>query len=184
MELPLFFHSRKSSRNRRIPAWQGMERPMATPQVIDDILQRAEALYQQKNFVAASQLLSDAIAEAPSARLWNDWAAVQVSLVQLQDAEGGFRVALKLDPASTQAAENLGAVLFARACHAEAAPRLRQALAGASAQARPVIEQILALCEAEGHRAEPSASVGPVSNAITSATASAVTPAQPARRWD
>jgi len=26
---------------------------MATPQVIDDILQRAEALYQQKDFVAA-----------------------------------------------------------------------------------------------------------------------------------
>ncbi len=157
---------------------------MATPQVIDDILQRAEALYQQKNFVAASQLLSDAIAEAPSARLWNDWAAVQVSLGQLQDAEGGFRVALHLDPASTQAAENLGALLFARGCHAGAAPHLRQALAGASAQARPVIEQILARCEAEGHPTEPSPTVVLVSSANTSATASAVTPAQPARRWD
>src|SRR5260221_12875840 len=120
-----------------------MERPMATPQVIDDILQRAEALYQQKDFVAASQLLSDAIAEAPSARLWNDWAAVQVSLGQLHDAEGGFRVALQLDPASTQAAENLGALLFARGCHAAAAPRLRQVLAGGSAPAQPEIMKTL-----------------------------------------
>src|ERR1700752_4158807 len=115
---------------------------MATRQVIDDILQRAEALYQQKEFAAASQLLSDAICEAPSARLWNDWAAVQVSLGQLQDAEGGFRAALQLDPGSTQAAENLGALLFARGFQAEAAPLLQQALAGASTQTRPVIEQI------------------------------------------
>jgi hypothetical protein len=73
---------------------------------------------------------------------------------------------------------------FARGCHAEAAPPLQQALAGASVQARPVIEQILARCEAEGHSAEPSASVAPVSNEETPATASAVTPAQQARRWD
>src|SRR6266481_2186017 len=157
---------------------------MATAQLINDILQQAEALFHQGEFAAASQLLSDGIAQAPSAKLWNDWAAVQVSLGQFHDAERGFRVALQLDPASTQAAENLGALLFARGCHAEAAPRLRQALAGASAQARPVIEQILARCEAEGHPAELSASVALVSSANTSATDSAIAPAQPARRWD
>ena len=53
---------------------------MATAQVINDILQQAEALFHQGQFAAASQLLSDGIAQAPSAKLWNDWAAVQVSL--------------------------------------------------------------------------------------------------------
>lgn len=154
---------------------------MATPHLIDDILQRAESLYQQGEFTAASQLLSDAISDAPSARLWNDWAAVQVSLGQLQDAEGGFRLALHLDPSSTQAAENLGALLFARGCHAEAAPLLRKALAGASSQTRPVIEQLLTHCEAEGRPAE---SIASVSNANTPAIASPLTPAPPAPRWD
>jgi hypothetical protein len=157
---------------------------MATPQVIDDILQQAESLYQQGEFTAASQLLSDAISDSPSARLWNDWAAVQVSLGHLQDAEGGFRLALQLDPGSTQAAENLGALLFARGSHAEAAPLLRQALSGASSQARPVIEQILAQCEAEGHPAESAASPAPVSGASTPAISSSNSPAQPLRRWD
>ena len=157
---------------------------MATPQVIDDILQRAESLYQQGEFAAASQLLSDGICEAPSAKLWNDWAAVQVSLGQLLDAERGFRAALHLDPSSTQAAENLGALLFARGCHAEAAPLLRQALAGASAQTRPVIEQILAHCEAGGPSAEPAAMAATISDPISPATASGATDAQPARRWD
>lgn len=157
---------------------------MATPRVINDILERAEALYQQGEFAAAAQLLSEEISEAPSAKLWNDWAAVQVSLGQLQDAEQGFRAALQLDPDSRQAAENLGALLFARGSYPEAAPLLRQSLANAPAQTRPVIEQILARCEAEGHPAEPSASAAPVSNANTPATVSPVTPAQPPRSWD
>ena len=157
---------------------------MATPQVIDDILHRAEALYQQGEFAAASQLLSDGISEAPSAKLWNDWAAVQVSLGQLQDAERGFRAALQLDPSSTQAAENLGALLFARGCHSEAAPLLRQSLAGASAQTRPVIEQILAHCEAGGPPAEPAAIAAPISNVVSPANASGATANQPVRGWD
>jgi len=63
---------------------------MATAQLINDILQQAEALFLQGEFAAASQLLSDGIAQAPSAKLWNDWAAVQVSLGQFQDAERGL----------------------------------------------------------------------------------------------
>src|ERR1700688_2470060 len=112
---------------------------MATPQLINDILQRAEALFHQGQFAGASQLLSDGISQVPSAMLWNDGAAVQVSLAKLQDAERGFRAALQLDPCSTQAAENLGALLFARGCQAEAAPLLRKSHAGASQEVRPVI---------------------------------------------
>jgi tetratricopeptide (TPR) repeat protein len=157
---------------------------MATLQVINDILERAEALYQQGEFATASQLLSDAISEAPSARLWNDWAAVQVSLGQLLDAEHGFRAALQLDPGSMQAAENLGALLFARGYHAEAAPLLRHALAGASAQTRPVIERILAQCDVNGQQAEPAAGIASVSAAGTCTPLPVPAAAGPNRIWD
>jgi hypothetical protein len=53
---------------------------MATDQAINDSLQQAEVLFHQGQFPAASQLLSDGIAQAPSSKLWNDWAAMQVSL--------------------------------------------------------------------------------------------------------
>ena len=45
---------------------------MATAQAINDILQQAEALFHQGQFAAASQLLSEGIAQAPSSQLWND----------------------------------------------------------------------------------------------------------------
>ena len=60
---------------------------MATAQAINDILQQAEALFHQGQFAAASQLLSDGIARVPSSKLWNDRAALQVSLGQFQEAE-------------------------------------------------------------------------------------------------
>jgi tetratricopeptide (TPR) repeat protein len=157
---------------------------MATAQVINDILQQAEALFHQGQFAAASQLLSDGIAQAPSAKLWNDWAAVQVSLGQFQDAERGFRAALQLDPCSTQAAENPGALLFARGCHPEAAPLLQQSLAGASAQTRPVIEQMLAQCDASGHLFGSAISPAPESDARRCSATPAVATARPARIWD
>jgi len=157
---------------------------MATAPVINEILQQAEALFHQGQFAAASQLLSDGIAQAPSAKLWNDWAAVQVSLGQFQDAERGFRAALQLDPCSTQAAENLGALLFARGCHAEAAPLLQQSLAGASAQTRPVIQEMLAQCDASGHQFGSAISPAPESDTRPFSAAPDVAPARPARIWD
>ena len=157
---------------------------MATAQLINDILQQAETLFHQGEFAAASQLLSDGIAQAPSAKLWNDWAAVQVSLGQFQDAERGFGAALQLDPCSTQAAENLGALLFARGCHAEAAPLLQQSLAGATVQTRPVIEEMLAQCAASGHQTGLAIPAAPVSGAGTLSPASPTVPGLPAGTWD
>jgi len=157
---------------------------MATAQLINDILQQAEALFHQGEFAAASQLLSDGIAQAPSAKLWNDWAAVQVSLGQFQDAERGFGAALQLDPCSTQAAENLGALLFARGCHAEAAPLFQQSFAGASAQTRPVIEEMLAQCAPSGHQAGLAIPAAPVCDAGTLSPTSPTEPGLPARTWD
>ena len=157
---------------------------MATPQAINDILQQAEALFRLGDFAAAAQLLSDGISEAPSAKLWNDWAAVQVSLGQFQDAERGFHAALQLDPCSTQAAENLGALLFARGCHAEAAPLLQQSLAGASPNVRQVIEEMLAQCLANGQPSGPAATLALIPEASNHSPAPVASAAPSARTWD
>src|SRR5882724_11127312 len=157
---------------------------MATAQLINDILQQAEVLFHQGEFAAASQLLSDGIAQAPSAKLWNDWAAVQVSLGQFHDAERGFGAALQLDPCSTQAAENLGALLFARGCHAQAAPLLQQSLAAASADVRPVIEQMLAQCASNGQVSGTAATLASIAEGSNRSPAPVAAAAQPVRTWD
>jgi len=104
------------------------------------------------------------IAQAPSAKLWTIGLLCR-SLWDNSRTRTRFCAALQLDPCSTQAAENLGALLFARGCHAEAAPLLQQSLAGANAQTRPVIEEMLAQCAASGHQPE-------------------FIPRHPFRRWD
>ncbi len=130
---------------------------MAATHTIREVIQQAEDLFQRGEFFPAAQILSDAIADGPTALLWNDWAAVQVSLGQLRDAEAGFRAALQLDSASTQAMENLGALLFARGCHVEAARHLQQVLPHASGEKHSVIERILAKCSEAAPSAEPAA---------------------------
>jgi tetratricopeptide (TPR) repeat protein len=156
---------------------------MATTQAVQDIVQQAEALFQLGDLAAAAQLLSDGIALSPSAILWSDWAAVQASLGQFQDAERGFRAALQLDPCSVEAAENLGALLFARGSHAEAVPLLRKALLSASAKKRAVIEEILAQCGAAG--IAPEASVAVPAESPTVPPHDVAPPAyEPAKTWD
>ncbi len=148
---------------------------MATFPSVNNLIEQAEELFQQGRFQAAALLLSEGIAESPSATLWNDWAAVQASMGQLLDAERGFRAALQCDRDSALAAENLGALLYARGCHSEAAPFLRQALAAASPEKVATLEMLLAQCPANGAPGE-----------LPSAKANLVNPpaAPSARPWD
>jgi len=157
---------------------------MATPQVINDILQQAEALYRQGEFAAAAQLLSDGISEAPSAKLWNDWAAVQVSLGQFHDAERGFRAALQLDPCSTQAAENLGgSALCARLPCRSAAP-LAAVTRRCNPECAPGDRGDAGAMLRQRQASAPAATVGPIAKAGNSSPASALAGSQPARTWD
>lgn len=156
---------------------------MATTQEVTDIIQQAEALYQLGDLAAAAQLLSEGIANCPSAILWSDWAVVQASMGQFQDAERGFRAAMQLDPCSKEAAENLGALLFARGSLAEAVPLLRNALLSASAEKRAVIEEMLARCAVIGSTPEACAAV-PAKNPITHTRATPATVSEPAKTWD
>jgi tetratricopeptide (TPR) repeat protein len=111
-----------------------------------DPVARAKELYHAGQFNEAAELLSDAIAQRPGAELWNDWAAMQISLGEFTDAESGFRLALQQDQEFGLATENLGALLFAQGRFAEAAPLLEQALTKAAAENRAAIETMLARC--------------------------------------
>lgn len=156
---------------------------MATTQVVADIVRQAEALYQLGDLHAAAQLLSDGIANSPSAILWSDWAAVQASLGQFQDAERGFRAALQLDPCSVEAVENLGALLFARRSYAEAVPLLRKALLSAPPKKRAVIEEILAQCTVTGNTPEPSVAL-PAVNSKTFPQRLSAPVSEPEKIWE
>lgn len=157
---------------------------MASTTAVNDIVQQAEAMFHQGHYASAAELLSDAISTGPSALLWNDWAAVQVTLGQLRDAERGFRAALQLDPTSTQAMENLGALLFARGCHAEAARWLQQVLPYADAQKKVVIEDILAACSQAGDSSEDPSASAPVPGVPVDSLSSTFAANGPATPWD
>jgi len=130
---------------------------MATSFAANEVVQQAEELFHKGERASAAQLLSDAIGVAPSATLWNDWAAVQAAMGQFEDAERGFRAALQFDATSAQAMENLGALLFARGCYAQAAAFLRGVLSGATAEKRELVTRMLAKCaEAGASSKEPS----------------------------
>ncbi|HUL32986.1 MAG TPA: TylF/MycF/NovP-related O-methyltransferase [Candidatus Eisenbacteria bacterium] len=144
---------------------------MAVHLPLGDLVQQAEALFHRGEFTAAARLLSDGISESPSALLWNDWAAVQVSLGQLRDAERGFRTALQIDPTSVQAMENLGALLFARGCHAEAAAYLKMVLPLAAQEKRSLIEKMLVKCAETALPVDSTASPANQSNAAAAASA-------------
>ena len=144
---------------------------MTSPQMQADLHQRAKQLYQQGQLQEAAQLFSEAIAQAPTSELWNDWAAVQTSLGQLGDAERGFRFALRMDQEFYLAAENLGALLFAQGRFGEAEPLLQQCL-HVAAENRATIETMLARCAAVSGRVEAGSSSANGESAMAAEAAS------------
>ena len=135
---------------------------MTAPRLEVEALRRAAELFAQKQFAEAGDVLAGELAERPSAELWNDWAAVQLNLGQVVDAELAFRRALALDGEHETAAGNLGAVLFLQRRYAEAVPFLRRAAAGAPAGERAEFEKMLAEAESKTPRAEEIAEAQPV----------------------
>jgi Flp pilus assembly protein TadD len=73
---------------------------MTSPHLEVDLQRRTAELFAQGQFAEAAALLSEALSEGRTAELWNDWAAVQISMGHSQDAELALRRALVLDPKS------------------------------------------------------------------------------------
>lgn len=110
---------------------------------------QAVALLMEGRAVDASRLLAEALAQAETPELWNDWAVAQLHL-----AEGGFRRALQGDPLHADAAANLGLLLFCIGKRAEASIFLEKSLASAPAPVRAHIQSLLNLCLPQ-HAAAP-----------------------------
>jgi hypothetical protein len=118
-----------------------------------DLQRRTAELFAQGHFAEAAALLSEALSEGQTAELWNDWAAVQISMGHSQDAELALRRALALDPNHKTAANNLGAVLYVQERYAEVVPFLRRALGSAATEDRGEVEKMLTRCQLRVARA-------------------------------
>jgi len=126
---------------------------MTSPRLELDLQRRTAELFAQGKFADASTLLSEALSESESAELWNDWAAVQISLGHTQDAELALRRALVLDPSHQTSANNLGAVLYLQERYADAIPFLHRALTSASPENRAEVERMLTRSQSRALRA-------------------------------
>ncbi len=77
----------------------------------DEICQAASKLRAQGSFRAAADLLRYALDLWETGDRWSEWATLQLALDNLQEAAGGFRRALGLNPRSASAVANLALVL-------------------------------------------------------------------------
>ncbi|MGC2707342.1 MAG: hypothetical protein WA361_22715, partial [Candidatus Acidiferrales bacterium] len=107
----------------------------------------ATRLFLDGQVVEASSMLSAALLQGESPDLWNDWAVVQLSV-----AERALRRALLLNPTHSDAAANLGVLLFSTGKRNDAAIFLRQALSFATGAAQTHVQTLLDLCESHSPR--------------------------------
>jgi tetratricopeptide (TPR) repeat protein len=120
--------------------------PMATTRVGIEIQQRAEELCATGHLTEAAQLLSEAISDAATPELWNDWGTVQYCLGQTLEAEAAFRLAVAFDPGNFGTSANLGALLCSEGKKREAIPFLKRALENGAHPYREKLEGLFGQC--------------------------------------
>ena len=104
------------------------------------IPEQAATLLMEGRVIEASRMLAESLAQNDSPDLWNDWAVAQLHL-----AECGFRRALQGNASHTDAAANLGLLLFCNGKRAEAAVFLERSLADSPAPLHVHIQNLLDL---------------------------------------
>jgi SAM-dependent methyltransferase len=67
-------------------------------------------LYNAGQLEDADRAIREALREEDTGEMWNDWAVIQFALGRTEEAKGGFRRAMKLDPGFGDAETNLAAV--------------------------------------------------------------------------
>jgi len=97
----------------------------------------------------ALYLLGEAIAECETSERWNDWAVVQLTAHNVDDAEKAFQRALKLEPDNHQAAANLGALLAVLGRAEEALVLLERCQPGLSEENKAIVAQLLIDCRSK-----------------------------------
>ena len=115
---------------------------------------------------------AEAAEEAPTTEILNDLGYAQQTCGHIQEAERSFREALTIAPDNTQAAINLGALLFNKGKIEAAAYWLERGIASIDSARRTAVRQIIADSESQpepGGRRKPSSS-GPVTLATSNSS--------------
>jgi SAM-dependent methyltransferase len=116
----------------------------------DEKHRQGTLLCEQGRYDEASALLDEALGGQETAERWNDWAVVQLALGHWENAERGFRRALKVDSSFIVAATNLGVLLFDMGKLEEAIPFLTQASETATGPQCEALAKLLSQCKAWG----------------------------------
>ena len=112
--------------------------------------------FQEGRAAEALGLLEELLTAKETPELWNDWAAVQLGLGRVAQAEAGFIRALELDPKNNDATVNLGLLLLGRGESDRAVLLLTRALPELPTEQRKMVEALLANPTVPQDCAEPN----------------------------
>lgn len=99
--------------------------------------------FQCGNYESAVHLFAQAAEESPTTEILNDLGYAQQTCGHIQEAERSFREALTIAPSNTQAAINLGALLFNKGKIEAAAYWLERGIASIDATRRTAVHHII-----------------------------------------
>jgi Flp pilus assembly protein TadD len=85
-----------------------------------DIHQQGLQFFHENQYENAAKWLREALTLDPTAERWSDWASAELACGRTEQAEAGYRQALKLDLDNGEAALNLGALYATSGRAAEA----------------------------------------------------------------
>ena len=105
---------------------------------------------------SAVHLLAQVAEEAPTTEVLNDLGYAQQTCGRIQEAERSFREALTIAPDNTQAAINLGALLFNKGKIEAAAYWLERGIASIDATRRAVVNHLIADSEVQSNLLSPA----------------------------
>jgi Flp pilus assembly protein TadD len=108
------------------------------------------------DYDTAVHLFSEVAEEAPTTEILNDLGYAQQTCGHIQEAERCFREALTIAPDNTQAAINLGALLFNKGKIEAAAYWLERGIASIDSTRRTTVRQIMADSEAQPNLLTPA----------------------------
>jgi Flp pilus assembly protein TadD len=106
----------KDARFAKLSQAKGVTRKM----IGRDVHLQGLQFFKENQFENAAKWLREALTLDPAAERWNDWASAELACGRTEQAEAGYRQALKLDLDNGEAALNLGALNAASGRAAEA----------------------------------------------------------------
>jgi len=100
--------------------------------IVRDVHLQGLQFFKENQYENAAKWLREALTLDPTAERWSDWASAELACGRTEQAEAGYRQALKLDLDNGEAALNLGALYAASGRAAEALGWLERGMLAAN----------------------------------------------------